>query len=235
LQEVIDLLREDLVLNSNEKARLAGQHYFKEEIKSYGVKNPIVHKLSKSYFNEIKSLGKTEIFKLCDILWQSGYIEESIVACDWTYSLRKQFVKSDFEIFRKWIYNNVNNWASCDTFCNHTVGDFVMKYPEFLNELLTFTESKNRWVKRAAAVSLIVPMRKGLFIETALEIADRLLLDPDDMVQKGYGWMLKVAFSKHPEEIYNYVLKNKFVMPRTALRYAIEKMPSDLKVELMSK
>ena len=235
MEEVIDLLREDLIKNSNEKARIAGQRYFKEEIKSYGVKNPIVHKLSKSYFKEIKSLGKKEIFNLCDILWQSEYIEESIVACDFTYSLRKEYVKSDFEVFKNWIYNNVNNWASCDTFCNHTIGDFVMKYPEFLEQLLTFAESENRWVKRAAAVSLIVPMRKGLFIETALEIADKLLIDPDDMVQKGYGWMLKVAYKSHPEVIYNYVLENKSIMPRTALRYAIEKMPIEMKTELMKK
>lgn len=234
MQEVINLIREDLVLNSNEKARLASQHFFKEEIKLYGVTNPIVHKLSKTYLKEIKSLDKTEIYNLCDILWQSGYLEESIVACDWVYALRKEFAHSDFEIFKKWIYNNVNNWASCDTFCNHTIGDFVMKYPDFLNELLTFTQSENRWVKRAAAVSLIIPMRKGIFLNTALEIADRLLLDNDDMVQKAYGWMLKVAFSKHPEDIYNYVFKNKSVMPRTALRYAIEKMPITLKTVLMS-
>lgn len=67
------------------------------------------------------------------------------------------------------------------------------------------------------------------------EIADILLLDRDDMVQKGYGWMLKAASESHQTEVFNYVLSKKAVMPRTALRYAIEKMPKELKAEAMKK
>ena len=62
-----------------------------------------------------------------------------------------------------------------------------------------------------------------------MEIADTLLIDKDDLVQKGYGWMLKAASEANQQEIFNYVIKNKFIMPRIALRYAIEKMPKDLK------
>jgi 3-methyladenine DNA glycosylase AlkD len=235
LEKVVNQLREDLLSRSSEKGKITGQYYFKEEIKTYGIRNPEVHKLSKQYYYEIKGIEKVEIFNLCDMLWQSGYIEEAIIACDWTFAIRKKYEKSDFKIFEKWIKNNINNWASCDTFCNHTIGEFVMQYPEFLKELIAFADSKNRWVKRAAAVSLIVPLRKGLYIDTAIEIANKLLLDTDNMVQKGYGWMLKVAFAKNPEIIYNYVNQYKAVMPRTALRYSIEKMPPEMKAELMQK
>ena len=55
------------------------------------------------------------------------------------------------------------------------------------------------------------------------------------MVQKGYGWMLKVASQAHLQEVFDYVMKHKAVMPRTALRYAIEKMPPELKSEAMKK
>ena len=67
------------------------------------------------------------------------------------------------------------------------------------------------------------------------EIADILLLDKDDLVQKGYGWMLKSASESHQQQVFNYVIKNKKNMPRTALRYAIEKMPKTLKKEAMAK
>ena len=56
-------------------------------------------------------------------------------------------------------------------------------------------------------------------------MADALLIDPDDMVQKGYGWMLKAASKTYPDEVFQYVMRHKKEMPRTALRYAIEKMP----------
>ena len=90
-------------------------------------------------------------------------------------------------------------------------------------------------MRRAAAVSLIIPARQGKFLNDIFEIADLLLLDKDDMVQKGYGWMLKVASQKHQLEIFDYVVANKAIMPRTALRYAIEKMPPELKAIAMGK
>ena len=64
---------------------------------------------------------------------------------------------------------------------------------------------------------------------------DKLLLDGDDLVQKGYGWMLKEASKQHQQQVFDYVIKNRSVMPRTALRYAIEKMPQDLREEAMKK
>ena len=57
----------------------------------------------------------------------------------------------------------------------------------------------------------------------------------DDLVQKGYGWMLKAASEAHCNEVFDFVMKNKDIMPRTALRYAIEKMPKELKAMAMAK
>jgi len=108
-------------------------------------------------------------------------------------------------------------------------------YPEYLNNLKDFARSENRWMRRASAVSLIVPAKKGKFLQEVMEIADILLLDEDDMVQKGYGWMLKVASQAHQEESFSYVVRNQAGMPRTALRYAIEKMPAEMKKAAMAK
>lgn len=95
--------------------------------------------------------------------------------------------------------------------------------------------SDNRWTRRASAVSLIIPARKGKFLNEIFEIADILLQDKDDLVQKGYGWMLKAASESNQEAVFEYVVRNKAAMPRTALRYAIEKMPGDLKSKAMAK
>jgi 3-methyladenine DNA glycosylase AlkD len=108
-------------------------------------------------------------------------------------------------------------------------------YPEFIEKLKEFARSENRWVKRAAAVSLIIPARKGMLVDAIFEIADIMLTDKDDMVQKGYGWMLKAASEAHRQEVFEYVVSKKEIMPRTALRYAIEKMPDDFKKQAMKK
>ncbi|MHB8131628.1 MAG: DNA alkylation repair protein [Mobilitalea sp.] len=66
-----------------------------------------------------------------------------------------------------------------------------------------------------------------------MAISDLLLLDNDDLVRKGYGWMLKVLSIKEPQLVFDYLVKNKDVMPRVSFRYAVEKMNKDRKVELM--
>ena len=72
-------------------------------------------------------------------------------------------------------------------------------------------------------------------MQEAFEICNVLLADENDMVQKGYGWLLKEESRKHQSEVFDYVDKNRKTMPRTALRYAIELMPKGLKAQAMKK
>lgn len=84
-------------------------------------------------------------------------------------------------------------------------------------------------------MSFIVPAKRGLFLSEAFDVANVLLLDGDDLVQKGYGWLLKEESRMHQKEVFDYVVKNRSVMPRTALRYAIELMLKELRAEVMKK
>jgi 3-methyladenine DNA glycosylase AlkD len=108
-------------------------------------------------------------------------------------------------------------------------------YPESISILKKWAVSKNRWMRRASAVTLIIPARHGLFLSDIFEIADILLNDSDDLVQKGYGWMLKAASQAHVNEVFRFVIERKSFMPRTALRYAIEKMSDMQKSEAKRK
>ena len=232
---VLSDVRRDLKRNATKKARESGRTFFKEEVTLYGVTAARLRTVSKRHFKTIENQPKKQVLALCEALWRAKYLEEGFIACEWSYALRKSYTPADFKVFERWVHRYVNNWASCDSLCNHTVGTLIEMYPEFLPKLKTWALSRNRWVRRASAVSLIVPARKGLFLKEIFEIADILLMDPDDMVQKGYGWMLKVASKPHLQEVFDYVQRNKAVMPRTALRYAIELMPEDMRKAAMAK
>ncbi len=235
MSDILEEIRKELREASDEKTRQSGLRFFREEVTLYGIKSKTVSDIAKQTWALIKGLGKEEILGLCDSLWQSGMMEESFIACSWSEKLGPRLINSDFTVLERWVHNYVTNWASCDTLCNHTVGDFIQKYPERLGDLRKWAKSDNRWVKRASAVSLIIPARRGKFLDDIFEIAGILLTDPDDMVQKGYGWMLKAASQAHQEEVFNYVMQYKAIMPRTALRYAIEKMPPALRTMAMEK
>jgi 3-methyladenine DNA glycosylase AlkD len=233
--EYLQDIRQTLQDNANDEVRKSAQLFFKEPVKTYGIKTALVKAIAKETLKSLKNESKTNVFNLCEELWRSGYMEESFIACELSFAQRKKYEPDDFRTFEKWISSYVTNWASCDTFCNHTVGEILMKYPQFLSRLRTWAMDDNRWVRRAAAVSLIIPARKGYFLNEIIDIASRLMKDKDDLVQKGYGWLLKVAAQKHEKAVFDFVMKHKHEMPRTALRYAIEKMPQQLKKDAMTK
>jgi len=235
MNKIIEDIRLELIRNGDEKIKLSGERFFKEDIKLYGIRSASVIKIGKDHYKTIKGKSKSEIFSLCEELWKSGILEESFIACNWSYYVHKSYEPSDFDIFGRWVNSYVSNWASCDTLCNHSVGTLVEMYPSLLSGLKGWAGSSNRWVKRAAAVSLIVPARKGKFLDDIFEIADILHSDSEDMVRKGYGWMLKAASQARQEEVFGYVMSKKATMPRTSLRYAIEKMPSELKEKAIAK
>lgn len=235
MNSIIRQIRQELKNSADPRTKASGQKFFKEEVNLYGVKTAIVTSIAKRSFVQVKEMEKDDVFELCEQLWRSGYMEESFVACQWAYCLRDQFEPRDFHVLARWVKKYVANWAACDTLCNHTIAAFVEMYPKYMAELKKWAGSKNRWVRRASAVTLIVPARNGRFLNDIFEIADLLLLDSDDLVQKGYGWMLKAASQSHEREVFDYVMRNKHKMPRTALRYAIEKMPAEMRRKAMAK
>jgi 3-methyladenine DNA glycosylase AlkD len=224
-----------LILQADEKTRIQGEKYFKESVKIHGLKSALLTDIAKDQYKKLPDHTKATIYSLCEELWKTGYLEEAGIACMWSYNVRKQYTPDDFKVFDRWVNKYVTNWAACDTLCNHTIGTFIEMHPDYLVELKRWAGSDNRWVKRASAVTLIVPARKGKFLKEIFEIADILLHDKDDMVQKGYGWMLKAASQAHQKEVFDYVMARKATMPRTSLRYAIEKMPADLKSIAMAR
>ena len=233
--EIITEIRTNLNNYIDPKTKKTSQNFFKEKIKAHGVKTSIVTRISKESFKQIKDLNNEDIFSLGEELLKSGFLEESFITFKWANYLSKNFKKKDFKILEFWLDKYVTNWASCDTLCNHPIGNFIMMYPDYIVNLKEWTKSNNRWVRRGSSSSLIIPARKGLFLNDIFEISSLLIEDKDDLVQKGYGWMLKEASRLHQDEVFNYIINNKKIMPRISLRYAIEKMPDHLRKEAMKK
>jgi 3-methyladenine DNA glycosylase AlkD len=235
LNGIIHRIRQDLGSSSDPATRRSFPRFFREGVKYYGVKAAVVKQIAGKYWKEIQNRSKHEIFALCEELYRSDYTEEAFIVSFWVPRVAHQYEREDLSLFERWIGLYINNWAKCDGFCNHAVGDFFQKYPDRVPDLRHWAKSENRWMRRAAAVSLIVPVKNGEFLSDALAISGLLLTDKEDMVQKGYGWLLKEASRKHQDEVFDFVMRNKKAMPRTALRYAIELMPKKLRAEAMKK
>jgi len=236
---IIKEVRKELKANVEEKYRCDNQKYFKEKISCYGVRTPIVRKIAKKYSKQIKQLDKKQIFSLSEELFKNQYNEEATIAIQWVGGLFNQFKKEDFKIFENWLTKYIDNWGKDNDFCLHIIHPMIEKYPDLINKTRSWSHSKNMWLRRASAVSFITTI--GNFYATRhnlkdiFEVAETLLRDKEDLVQKGYGWMLKSVSIHNQKEVFEFVMKHKSSMPRTALRYTIEKMPANLKKQAMIK
>lgn len=230
---LLKLIRQELISKIDKEYQKVSKTFFKEKTNGLGVRIPVVRKIAQKYYPEIKNLAPKDIWNICETFLQQED-EFKFIAFDWASRQKDNFVKNDFKVFESWLKKYVSNWATCDDFCGHSLGILIFKFPELATKTKKWAYSKNRWLRRASAVSLIYSLRKNTLLKEAFQIANILLEDPDDLVQKGYGWMLKEATRHQESKIFQYVMKNKNKMPRTALRYAIEKMPADLKKQAMN-
>lgn len=164
-----------------------------------------------------------------------GYGEERTIAFDWAWRLKRKLEPSDFKVFEKWLDRHCADWAGVDDLSCHPLGYLLCEFPELLPRLAPWRRSPKWHLRRASAVALIYSVRREKQLGLVLRTADELLMDGHDLVQMGYGWLLKEATRHYPKVVLDYVLKRKDKMPRTALRYAIEKLPASQKKLAMAR
>lgn len=142
--------------------------------------------------------------------------------------LTQQFAKADLitkkKIFNFYLknFNHINNWDLVDLSAPNIIGNYLL--PEPRDVLYDFAQSNNLWKKRIAIISTFSFIRQNQFSDT-IKIAKILLLDRHDLIQKAVGWMLREMGKRDEKLLRHFLDKNAKIMPRTMLRYAIEKLP----------
>ncbi len=232
---LIEKIQNALKSKIDTKYKVGAQNYFKDDVKLYGVRVPEVRKISSEFYKFVKDKKKLEIYEICEKLMQSGFSEEKTIAFDWIFKQKKHFNLDDFGVFECWIEKYVKSWADCDDFCGHALGYLLYMNETLVKKLMSWTKSENRWLRRASAVSLIYSVKRDKYHAEAFKIAESLLLDEDDLVQKGYGWLLKEISNLNQDAVFEFIFIRRDKMPRTALRYAIEKMPTALRQKAMKR
>lgn len=222
---MLEELRAELKANSDRTYNY--NMFFKEPIKAYGVRYPILRKIAKDFFPE----NSDGLGELCEELWQSGFHEEAVVAVYWA----KRGGIATVSLMKRWLDKYASNWAQVDDICLNVLCPMLEKDSALVPEIKSWAKSRNLWTRRASAVSFVYPCRRGLYLKDIFEVAERLLPDKEDLIQKAYGWALREAGKTHQKEVFNFVMKHRDKMPRTALRYAIELMPKSLKQKAMAK
>ena len=193
----------------------AGKGEYGEGDRFLGVTVPNIRAIAKQYknisLNEIRELMQSEWHevRLCALLIM---VEKSKKKDE---ALRQQL----FDLYLSQT-DRINNWDLVDLSCRFIVGEYLLdKSRDILYQL---AHSPLLWDNRIAIVSTYAFIRKGQ-LEDTYALSDLMMHHPHDLMHKAIGWMLREAGKRDANRLYNYVMSHRADMPRTMLRYAIEK------------
>ncbi len=197
-------------------------------VKTCGVRGDAVEEIALQVYAEVKRWPATRREELMERPWERGRREGGAVVCHVMRRFTRSFGEREFRLFEDWLDRHVHNWAHTDGVASRLVAACLANDPSLMERVWEWTDSPNRWKRRAAEVSLLQEARRGRHTVFVLRVARKLLPDRDDMVEKGVGWLLKEAYPPRPAEVVAFLLREQNATSRLTLRYAAEKMtPAD--------
>jgi 3-methyladenine DNA glycosylase AlkD len=203
-------------------AHAAGvRNFFKEPVDPWGVRTAALQPMVRQVYASVKKWPVAQRNALCEELWR-GKLEEGVLVCHLYRRFARECGRCEFHLFTRWIDRYVHNWAHCDGVASWLLAASIENDPSLRLELPVWTESNNRWKRRASIVALLQEAKGGRSSEQILRMAQLLRADTDVMVQKGVGWVLKEAYPQRTEEVVEFLRETEF--PRLVVRYAAEKM-----------
>ena len=219
-----------------ERARQV-QKYFKETVRSYGIPSPAVRDLAKELYGSIKKdwqLGQA--IELCAILFPKPELEAKAIAALILARYKKEFPAATLRPGQGMAGQRLLDQLG---FGRHVLpgdhGHAAPGYPDLVKEIRTWPEHPNRWVKRASIVSFLKLTKKEGFLDIIYEQAIELFPVDDDLIHKANGWVLREAGKRDMVRLEKFLLKHGPAIPRTTLRYAIERFPETRRRELLLK
>lgn len=219
-----------------ERARGA-KKYFKEQVEFLGVTSPRMRGIEADIWKRIYGTWTLEdAVAYAEAMLKRTPHEIRGLGLMVLLRFREEFPPSFPVKVRGWLSaGRLDNWALVDVFCPDALGPLLDKDAGFVKEIKTWTADPNRWVKRASAVSFIKLARRGRRLDAVYEIAGRLFAVDDDLIHKATGWLLREAGKTDAARLRAFLLKHGPQIPRTTLRYAIERFPEKERLDLMDR
>jgi 3-methyladenine DNA glycosylase AlkD len=230
---VNSLVRELKKLGTPERAKASawffktGKGEYGEGDKFLGISVPVQRRVARRY----KALQLPAIKKLL----QSKIHEHRFVALEILVMRYEEGDAAQKKLIAQFFLKNtkcINNWDLVDTSASYILGDYLLTKDRSV--LYKLAASRNIWQRRIAIIASGAFIREKQYQDT-LQIAEMLLNDKHDLIHKAVGWMLREVGNRSMETEVEFLDKHYRSMPRTMLRYAIEKFPPAKRKHYLSK
>jgi 3-methyladenine DNA glycosylase AlkD len=194
------------------------------DLRFYNVGTVAVRRLARSIDAEHTEWTIDDAVLFADTLVVDQYLEAKGVGIELLARYRRDFTPRLLTTWKRWLaIGHAANWATTDAICGSLIGPVLVAYPGSAPKMREWARHRSLWVRRASAVSLIPSLRKGAALDLAYHIASALSDDKEDLIQKAVGWMLREAGKADPARLDRYLRQHGPAIPRTTVRYAIER------------
>ena len=222
-------IRRILKRNGSRQHAQGVQRFFKQTIQSHGWYTGDLRRLARSYRRSVtKEFGIDFLVEIANHLFMGRALEEKIFAILLLEKSTDRFDDSHFALFESWI-ERITSWADHDALLHYLIGPMIASRPERAKRVFAWAKSTDRWHRRAACVALIHCTRQRRLFRQVTQLTRLLLEDPDDMVQKGLGWLLRETAKSNPARTISYLLQIRERAPRLVLRTACETLNPSLR------
>lgn len=231
---IANQIRRVLKDGGSEEHAAGVQRFFKEEIKSRGWRTAGLRKLGVRFRRAIlKEHDLHFLLQVADDLFSGRCLEEKIVAVFLLEKLTDQFGEAEFRRFESWL-PRITSWADHDGLVHYLIAPMIAARPALAGHVFRWAKSRNRWHRRAACVAMIQGTRRKMFLPEIKRLSQLLLLDEDDMVQKGLGWLLRETAKADAGRAVPYLMTIRQHAPRLVLRTACETLPLSTRRKILS-
>jgi 3-methyladenine DNA glycosylase AlkD len=225
-QAAAQIVRELRKLGDPRKAASA-QRFFKEPVETFGVDTPTVRRVGRVWIARLRgSWHLAEAVACCDRLFQFPHLETRAVGFVILAAFHKEFDLALFRRAERWVRRHLDNWASVDVFATLVLAPLLRQHPQLARQLPRWSRSPCLWVRRSAVVALVPLVRHGEQLDLAYKLAAGLFREREDLMHKALGWLLREAGKPDAARLKAFLLRHRAAIPRTTVRYAIERFPS---------
>jgi 3-methyladenine DNA glycosylase AlkD len=211
------------------------QEYFKNEIVAIGITTPVLRRFVKQRVREARAGWELrEALQLCDLLLREEEMEIRSAGILALAEFRKQFTPELLPCADRWLEHRLDNWALVDLFCGSVLSMLLRNHPEVELTLRRWSGAKSLWKRRASLVTLIPCVRHRERLEVAYGLASDHFGDPEDLMHKATGWLLRETGKADMARLRRFLLANGPRIPRTALRYSIERFSPRDRAQLLA-
>lgn len=209
-------------MGNPERARGA-RAYFRNEIVALGITAPVLRRFVKARMSEARSGWRLrEAIRLCDRLLAAEEMEIRCAGVLVLAEFKRHFTPELLPCADRWLARRLDNWALTDLFSSAVLSVILERFPETEDTLLRWSAAASLWKRRASLVTLIPGARRGRRLDLAYGLARDHFGDPEDLMHKATGWLLREAGKTDMARLEGFLLENGPRIPRTALRYSIE-------------